>query len=215
MVLIPIRIDVTFPCGVRLIDTLIIDPNVSYTTTEELAYMVISDAEVHGVVPSSKHFTGRTPILSSTQPNYNQHILSLVEQQIQHQLTNYRLKLSDKNNNSNNNKNNHIYSSLHKIHLNLVDHNIHIMDEFTFDSNTTCPIMVAESIVKDLELPYTMIPCIVTAILEQVHGIVHPSPQSSSEKRTIAVHKENKEMNAVHDYMYHTHFSKNENIHNK
>ena len=198
MVLIPIRIDVTFPCGVRLIDTLLIDPYVSYTTTEELAYMVISDAEVHGVVPSSKHFTGRTPILSSTQPNYNQHILSLVEEQIQHQLTKYKLQSNNNNNNNNN--------SLHKIHLNFLEHNIQVMDEFTFDSNTTCPIMVAESIVKDLELPCEMIPSIVTTILEQVHGLVDPPSQPQT--KTIAIHKENKEMNALCDYIHYTQSSK-------
>jgi hypothetical protein len=76
------------------------------------------------------------------------------------------------------------------IHLRMSINGIAISDDFQWDTNVPqCPIAFAQMLAEDLNLPEEAVPAIVTAIIEQLHGI----PVEGSAEPTSAVMMDTRE----------------------
>jgi hypothetical protein len=171
MTLVPLRIDVSSGAtGTRIVDTILFDPscwpiplvgdNAVERNVQELAYGLISDAEVIGMGRTIRHFTGRVDL-------YTKVLHDLVADQLRPQLLKVFDDMSRKRTNA---------SGVRTIHLHLNTHGVIIQDSFDWDpSIDVSPITFAEQMVSDLNLPEEASVAIATAILEQLHGLEMPS----------------------------------------
>jgi len=85
--LVPIRVDVFFENNLRIVDTLLLDPNLldDNDNAYYLAYTILSEAEVMGMGRTVRHFTGRLDL-------YNQQCLQAMVDCIRPQLETIRRK---------------------------------------------------------------------------------------------------------------------------
>ena len=171
MTLFPLRIDVaSSTAGVRIVDTILFDStcwliplllsssrDAVEKNVQELAHSIVADAEVSGMGRTIRHFTGRADL-------YTKALHDQVADQLRPQL--YQVledmqRLSEQPNNKTT-----------TIHLSLNTHGVLIQDSFEWDTSIRLsPIVFAEQMVWEMNLPEEATVAIATAILEQLHGL--------------------------------------------
>jgi SNF5 / SMARCB1 / INI1 len=174
--LIPLRVDVTSDDGtIRLVDTIVLDPHcwpiplyaplqdAVEANAQELAHAVLADAEVYGMGRTVRHFTGRVDIWSPA-------MQAKVAQQLRPQM--WSILESEREEKG----------GMIPIHLRISINGIMISDDFQWDTKVSqCPIAFAQQLAEDMKLPEEAVPAIVTAIVEQLHGLsVEGSAEATS-----------------------------------
>lgn len=168
--LVPLRVDVSSNTGIRIVDTILLDPScwpipltspVRDAVEEnalELANNILSDAEVIGMGRTIRHFTGRVDL-------FQQSLRDSLIDQLRPQL--YKVLQDMK----------HlpvvlIQPTKRTIHLFINTHGVLIKDSFDWDTSVDLsPITFANQMVADLNLPDEASVAIATAILEQLYGV--------------------------------------------
>jgi SNF5 / SMARCB1 / INI1 len=203
--LVPICIDVCTEDGhVRIIDTLILDSNCwpiplvpplhesIEENVKELASTIIADAEVVGMGRTVRHFTNRVDL-------WSWELQELVEEQL-------RLQLWDifEKKNSRDPGPNAIIKKNISLRLNV--NNIQITDDFEWDNTVPgmCPLVISQSIARDLNLPSEATIAITTAILEQLHGSpISHKPSESTMTRASFLESRDHISNVAHAVALH------------
>lgn len=165
MTLVPLRVDVSSGNpGVRIVDTVLFDPScwpipligddAVERNVQELAYNIVSDAEVIGMGRTIRHFTGRVDL-------YTKALHDSVADQLRPQLHKVLEDMTMP-----------AAKGVQTIHLYLNTHGAIIQDSFDWDSSIDLsPIVFAEQMATELNLPEEASVAIATAILEQLHGL--------------------------------------------
>jgi hypothetical protein len=191
--LVPLRVDVATEDGnVRIVDTLLLDPNcwpVSFDMAaplhesverniQEMAHSIISDAEVSGMGRTVRHFTNRVELWSTK-------LQDLVEDQLRPQVWNIVEGRASSARSS----------TVVKISLRLMVNNIMITDDFDWDTSVpTCPIDFSHTMAKELNLPSEAAVAIATSIVEQLNGVPfspNGNTPSTATKACIVESREN------------------------
>jgi hypothetical protein len=179
--LIPIRVDVASDDkNVRIVDTLLLDPTCWPTplylplqesverNIRDLAYSVLSDAEVAGMGRTVRHFTGRVDVWSTE-------LQTKLEDQLRPQIwsiVNGTATITTPTSQPpppNGDKN---LSHLIPIAIRLMIHGITIHEDFYWDPSVpVSPMELAQEMAKDFNLPEEAVVAIVISILEQLYGL--------------------------------------------
>jgi SNF5 / SMARCB1 / INI1 len=185
MTLVPLRIDVaSSTTGVRIVDTILFDAtcwpipillsslrDAVEKNVQELAHNIVADAEVSGMGRTIRHFTGRADL-------YTKALHDQVADQLRPQL--YEV-LEDMQRLSKQPKN-----VTTTIHLSLNTHGVIIQDSFDWDSSiSVSPIVFAEQMASELNLPDEAAVAIATSILEQLHGLDMPMSLEGSKQNVV------------------------------
>lgn len=185
--LIPIRVDAFLNGKIRIVDTLLVDPNVMplphkglTENCEYWAYNLLADTEVLGVSRNGRAFTGRLDL-------YSKELLKMITSQIETQLrvalrppkkgplplvlTDNSEKVKQEVQADNMDCKSGVANELIPIRLRLSVHGVRIHDDFDWDPNLgLSPIEFAIGLGDDLNLSVEAKQAVAVSIVEQIHG---------------------------------------------
>lgn len=177
--LFPVRVDVSSDDkNARIVDTLLLDPTCWPTplyvplqesverNIRDLAYSILSDAEVTGMGRTVRHFTGRVDLWSTE-------LQTKIEDQLRPQIwAIVNGTAGDR----------HPKGTLVPISIQLIIHGVNIQEDIQWDPSVpVAPMEFAQRMAKDLNLPEEAVIAITICILEQLHGLsMDTSPDESA-----------------------------------
>ena len=199
--LVPLRIDAINEYGTaRIVDTILFDPSCwpvplyeplqesVERNVQELASTILADAEVMGVSRTARNFAGRTEL-------WTRSFESKIADQIRLQL--WRLIHPDKTKKRPPKQSKSGQHALQerkrtfKIKLRLNIHGLVINDDFLWDrSLNKSPILFAQEMGNDLNLPEEAVVAIATAVTEQINGVQMEPGKGKARIVTMADSKE-------------------------